>query len=482
MWIGMLFASQVACAGTYVADTSSGGTASTSGTPSYTYGKGTVDITSGGGSGTGTISGTVSTVFRWKKSLDSMGNEDPFDLPPTKVIVLESSDVWGEAKTYPAGSPTATCQTGLSTVGQTNNTFTVPITIPIPPTVMTIGTWAYTRKTQTCPRVVDGGDTVTVTSSPSVTTYAPNGPYSVNYHYTAAAYPIKITVGDSVYDEGTYYGEISRRHTASISTTAPGVGFQSHVWSMQGAIFKSYTHDYSTSTSQGFVTEIVSGDLQVASPSWSWIYGGAWDVACNATITYNSYGYGSFSDALNVQVEEPTFSMTATTSNLSRSVLFGLSSDGNPALTDISGAPRGIISVFGGTICPHFPAGTFGNAQKINCHWAGTGLLGIVSTLGDYWLDTSYFYQASISGGSTREEVDTPHYGFGFPDILTISTSFELYQMYRSAGASAQDVCHYRLDWEWNGYYPTVSPIISPTLGLHSLHYFHPEWDHVLTL
>ena len=208
-------------AGSYSAPVYSGGSATgpNSGSRPYSMTPNGWGGSGGGGSGTATCSGAITTTFTWIPS----GANDP---PPTKVMVAETASVSGNSFGFPA-SPTASANTGL---GKSAPEVKTPSSAP-PGSFQMSAALTYTRI-----KSYSGGQTVTVTCSPSVNA---TGVYYCNASvgYTASISNVQILRdGQPITDANNKClpGEaiyLSAQGAAATSTYA---------WSITGDFFKNY--------------------------------------------------------------------------------------------------------------------------------------------------------------------------------------------------------------------------------------------------
>lgn len=476
-------------AGYYAAGTTSGLAMTVSGGgKTITPGSGAISGTASGGNGSVVTSGTISTTFTWHRNTIDGGEPDPDDNPPDYVVVVESCSVSSNASAYGSSTPSTSANNGLNTT-TINQTTPILTTIPVPPYTMQIGT----NGTSTCngsrAQVVAGGNSVTVNGTTiSGGASTPNGPFSMNVSYSAGVYPIKLSVGGAVLDEGTLYGEVGRLHSGSLSTTAPNTTFSNWQWSVGGSdAFKSYSHG-----SAAQVTSLTSADLSIASPGWHWRQGKSETVSVEAQVNYNGASIGTVDESVDVSVEAPTpVWQDFTASGLSSEVHYGLASNGNPSCVDATGDPVGIHYSFGGAKCPHFANGTVFCAQLIDAYWYFDGALydRWSTTSSNYDLDTSYPYNltfttydpAVFTSPVTTEDSDTPSYWSTMLGAAQVTTSFQIYLMYQSSDPSEQDVALYTQAWDWNGSSTDATPPASPTAGSSGAFTYQPTWPAIFT-
>lgn len=289
----------VAPAGHYVAGQTSGLTVTTiNGGGSPSYGAGNCTLGAGGSNASGTVSGTIKTTFTWD-------DDGPGDLPPEKVIVMESNFLYISATGYgSSGSSSASASNGLDTRFCTNSS-THGSGSGYPPAVGSTAT-----SSGSAPKVMAGGATVEVETTVYGSCSVSNGPYSMQLNYFASVEPVVVGVV-GVIDPSDPVSEIliGQRATGSLSSGTTGVSFTGHNWSVAGIKFHSWP--ISSGQTSASVVEVSSTEWALASPSWRWTTGsgsGNFDVECSATALYNGQSIGSVTGKREVNVYEPYWS------------------------------------------------------------------------------------------------------------------------------------------------------------------------------
>ena len=499
----------LAIAGHYEAGMTSGLSVSVQSGGPPSYGHGSCSISGGGGNGSATLGGTLTTVFTWVPDV-------PGDAPPQKVVAMESCTTYASARAYPSGSPTGSADNGLDPRFCTNtHTDDSPIyyPIPVPPYRQLIGNGSWASSSGTAPRIVSGGQTVTVTCSPSTTCASGSGPLSISLSYSASVSPIGITLTGPRKNAGADECMIGKGVSGVLS--APGLSLDQYAWGVGGSTFKSYT----ASQALGKVYDLDGTDLSQAQPHWFWKEASSALVSCTARASYNGIVIGSASAQRGVAIYAPYSAFGA---NVHSSSLYfdggqyGTSvpssvATWNPA-TVTDPAFGFCIDFYGevGTPQRFWESGSAGQhcyAQLANIHnvtsFGGGGFGGIpyfqvISTDGRFDLDNDFPYPGSgywnadsveSPGPDPNQHVtqDGPSLGLPLPArAFSLDDQYKMYQLYRPPGPDVAWVPLNRIAWECVGGYevpwlPSGSAVPGSIVQQTSSGPVstHPEWTNV---
>ncbi len=223
----------------------------------------------GGAAGkvTASCSGAITTTFNWT----GLGPA------PQSAIVVETSSVFASADCYgyPAhGPPSAACADGMGDTATINTSYP-----PHDSQEVMSGSASRTRCTN------QGGQTITLTCSPSASALTPNGPTShADVAYSATVSPITIDPAGATPDGSGGYDILVGQHCApTLQGIPPGEG-SNYQWSVTGTTFQSWT--VSGDQSQAVLVN-GPGALNNATPSWYWndLSQSTETVTCTATVT-----------------------------------------------------------------------------------------------------------------------------------------------------------------------------------------------------
>jgi hypothetical protein len=234
----------------------------------------------GGASGgyTTSCSGAITATFNWTGIAPA----------PQSAIVVETSSVFASADCYgyqAHGPPSAACADGMGDTATINTSYP-----PHDSQEVMSGSVSRTRYTN------QGGQTITLTCSPSASAYTPNGTESkADVAYSAAVYPVIISPGGATPDGNGGYVILVGQHCAStLSPPPPGCTYSNYQWSVTGTTFQSWSVGPNASGQAQGMTTLISGpgSLNVAAPSWYWndLSSGQGNsttetISCSATVT-----------------------------------------------------------------------------------------------------------------------------------------------------------------------------------------------------
>lgn len=190
------------------------------------------------------LDGTITTVFRW---VPTPG--EPGDLPPRDVIVTESCAVSGGGMSYGDGYEVFPLEGGHEADNGLGD--------PAVPSVRYFGTAlvAYdSTSSGSHPKVMPGGQTVTVTCEVSARGSSRDNVSRVGAGYNCNVIPVQITLGGGIGGQGAKKYLIGQKVSAPVfpNLTSP-------TWSVSGgSYFKSYTR----SQGLGLIHMLHSADFQ----------------------------------------------------------------------------------------------------------------------------------------------------------------------------------------------------------------------------
>ena len=194
-----------------------------------------------------------------------MGTEIASDLPPKSVVVVESCSVSLSGRSYP-GATSASASNGLDARFCTNDSGSGPIPGP---RGGTIGTTAFANDAGTAAKIMQGGDEVPVTCSPSGSCSAANGPFDVRVSYSVDVKPVTVSVAGTVFQPDT--GDnilIGQRATGELGCGVPGVSFTGHSWTVGGALYRNWAMASDQSGATG--VDVPADEWTKVKPSWQW--------------------------------------------------------------------------------------------------------------------------------------------------------------------------------------------------------------------
>jgi hypothetical protein len=238
----------------------------------------------GGASGgyTTSCSGAITATFNWTGIAPA----------PQSAIVVETSSVFASADCYgyqAHGPPSAACADGMGDTATINTSYP-----PHNSQEVMSGSVSRTRYTN------QGGQTITLTCSPSASAYTPNGTEShADVAYSAAVYPVIISPGGATSDGNGGYDILVGQHCApTLSPPPPGCTYSNYQWSVTGTTFQTWSADTPAVGGNSYNPDASyyvggPGPLNVATPSWYWnnmsSAGGGNSttktVSCAATVT-----------------------------------------------------------------------------------------------------------------------------------------------------------------------------------------------------
>lgn len=501
--LGFFLVTSLARAGHYQAGPTSGlvATASPGGVVGPTYGNGSCSVPSaGGGNGTGTIGGTLSTTFTWIRDKDSSGNDLPGDNPPTSVLVTESCSVFTDAKAYPyPSSPLAKADNGLDTrfCTTTKTPYTINQSIPVPPYGYPIGSGCSASSTGTAYRIVSGGNTVTVTCSPTGTCSTSSGPFSFTFSYSASISPIEVFVQGSIGDTSGYNSILIGQHAKGYLVGS--CSFSNWQWSCAGSKFKSW--DVSPSQAKAEVINVPASEWSKEHPEWYWLSDqNGLSVSCTADASVNNISIGSVSVSENVNVWPPYYyfaNESSTSSSMSGSTLtsadlyllkpgqYFAGKVGTPALFSAQGtgnwefvqiaSPSRTHTLQSGSVLHDWPLGLTG-LDNVCPYPAPPG-------------EPAPAWSAEIA---TSTSLATLHWTQDSPDTniaatevsYSVGDQFEMHLIYCPPGGDSQWVPIHKLDWAWicsdsraTPSIPWTTPPPGSVYGISSVrNTSHPTW------
>jgi hypothetical protein len=215
-------------------------------------------------------SGAITTTFTWSGLSPA----------PQSTIIQETCNVSCSADSYgyqTNGPPSAAAADGM---GDTASITDTKVNVPNSQETMA-GSAGRTRYT-----VNNGGQSISLSCSPSASAYTPNGTEShADVAYSAAVYPVIISPGGATSDGNGGYDILVGQHCApTLSPPPPGCTYSNYQWSVTGTTFQSWT--VSADQSQAVLVN-GSGALNVTSPSWYWndLSRTSETITCTATLT-----------------------------------------------------------------------------------------------------------------------------------------------------------------------------------------------------
>jgi hypothetical protein len=495
-----------------------------------TFGVGSASGTCGGGSGSCSIGGTLTTTYKWKKDVVG-GVELAGDVAPLGVIVIESSTVTTDAKSfYGSGyaTPTGSSVNGMGTDWSKNPAATTTVLVAggggywVP-----IGTEVKSSSTGTKAQVMGvtaaaGGNaaTFTVTCSPSSSASAGNGTVSTTINYSLAFNPVTVSVAGTLAMADSSLEILPGQQavgTLGIGGQNVSVDAATWQWGVSGDTFNTYV----ASASAGTLTYMQTADWKVGNPAWRWTSEVNDTVTCSAKVDYAPDGFASkeFGTATGsklVTVKEAKGTLTATVRGdghgqiLQTPDLTSKPSIGGDAVvmtykapTDADFVPTqgygsiGYIQLLDNT---NYIASTATTNYLINTSIKTTTPPDRLPTIAvdngyPYPFGDGYVLADDNSSGGAQ---DSPHLGYNPALYISLNTNLTAkgYILFKAPGATSQPVPCQRFEFTWiasatkNGSGVWVESV-DPTTGVISntttktvaetKAYIHPEWTHIFT-
>ncbi|RYG38578.1 hypothetical protein EON81_03275 [bacterium] len=247
----------------------------------------------GHGAGGATCSGTITTIYDWKRSQivnpDPLSQtnsdpsddyiDDPLDNPPLEAIARETCRADYSTNSYPGGGG-GSCDNGL---GFAPVEISAPITVPGPPPV-TIGfhTEGYSEGTRY--KKVSGGDTITLTCTPSSSASTVSGSAACKVAYNSSILVPKVVVVGVTRFPDAYRFITGQQISDSIDSAGLTVKSGTYQWSISGGMpFKSWSIG-SGYSGNGVVNMHTAGDLKNTSVNYYTRENGVSDVQCQLSL------------------------------------------------------------------------------------------------------------------------------------------------------------------------------------------------------
>jgi hypothetical protein len=290
-------------AGHYVAGTSSGLSASASpgSVTGPTYSNGSATVSFGGGAGGGSISGIITTTFSWVPAYTG-------EPAPESVIIIESCTIGATVNVFngSSGTGSASANNGLNPVFCENKSGSKPIVAGVPGGSVPIGTNYYANSSGTAARIVAGGNTISVTCSPSASCSG-NGPFSGSANYSAIAYPIQISMSGHIIHENRPQTIVGKRITVQLSTGGDVIIKPTTLsWSVSGDVFDHFYVSQDQSSGYKVELNIPQGTL---SPKFAYFDAGTSEIAASAEIAYRNISIGTANAKCQLMIIKPSSSL-----------------------------------------------------------------------------------------------------------------------------------------------------------------------------
>ena len=265
----------------------------------YTGGEHDYGRTTGGGP-FATCSGIITTVYDWKRDLIASPNtpgqmiDDPADDPPQEVIVKEYCKALYSSRAAPGGAK-GSCSNGLG-FDSVDKAGPWILWLPYgPPGFIILGDWVQGISEGVRFKKQTGGQTVTVTCSPSAAASTPNGPCQVTVTYFIDITPLSVDFLGVTHDGSSLKFLTGQGVTASLNAHCE-VKQDSYKWELSGlgspignpptpstgGVFK----DYQYTGSPGRVTYLSPRDKTLPTFSFYTVDKADLSVKCDAELVF----------------------------------------------------------------------------------------------------------------------------------------------------------------------------------------------------
>jgi len=300
-----------------------------------------------------------------------------------------------------------------------------------------------------------GGDSFSVTCSPSGNVQGPNGGFGLSVDYSVSISPVTINVPNALLGSVLVGQQIAPQLQGTVGTVS-GYG-----WTVPSdpKTFKSYAINNSTGT----VTNLGAGDLTVASPVWYYWTAGTSTITCSATCQTPGGNLNvTAQKQLTVQVPVSTFTAVQGTTVLNGGTISLMNA---PLNGETWTAAVQIPSAFSSE-----GAGSYFIGQLVTPNRSKDDQAVRVSNFtlnGVYVLDTMIpvYNLQWTTGTSANSTGDTPSQGVASPFTHAhVADQFTSYLFFIPPLANSYAVPVKYLNWSWGG-----DLYLSPTTGVYSI-------------